>query len=324
MGVMSLRQLDREIDRFLEFKRALGHPYARGALMLQSLRRYAEVHAQPGGKIQFEPVMRCWLARAAGRKPVTITVELGVLRQFCLFRRRSDPYAVVPERDWAPQSAVSEFLPYIFSKDEIRLLLRSAAAWRNHPFRATTLRTLLVVLYCTGLRPGEAVRLNVEDIDFSQQCFYVRESKGKTRWVPFHDGLATMLCEYLQEREHVAQPSTGSLFVQPDGRGLSVNAAWRWMAQLFRRCGLKPKSGRKGPRPYDIRHTYAVHRLTEWYRAGIDIHARLPWLSAYMGHDDILGTEVYLTATPELLALASQRFARRLQGRKAFNEPTVE
>jgi integrase len=321
---MSLLQLDREIDRFLEFKRTLGHPYARGAFMLQSLRRYAETHARPRGRIHLEPVMRSWLARASGRKPVTITVELGVLRQFCLFRRRSDPCAVVPERDWAPQSAVSEFLPYIFSKDDIRLLLRSAAAWQSDPFRATTLRTLLVVLYCTGLRPGEAVRLNDEDIDFSQQCFHVRESKGKTRWVPFHDSLATILREYLQEREHVAQPNTGSFFMQSDGRGLSVDAAWRWMARLFRRCGFKPDSGREGPRPYDIRHTYAVHRLTEWYRAGIDIHARLPWLSAYMGHDDILGTEVYLTATPELLALASRRFVRRLHGRKSSHEPTIQ
>jgi integrase len=70
-------------------------------------------------------------------------------------------------------------------------------------------------------------------------------------------------------------------------------------------------SGRTGPRPYALRHAFAVHRLTEWYRSGADIHARLPWLSAYMGHVNLLGTEVYLHATPELLTLASERFAGR-------------
>lgn len=66
-----------------------------------------------------------------------------------------------------------------------------------------------------------------------------------------------------------------------------------------------------GPRPYDWRHTFAVHRLTRWYRQGVDLHARLPWLSTYMGHDDILGTETYLTVTPELLGLAGHRFRLR-------------
>src|ERR1019366_4020441 len=80
---------------------------------------------------------------------------------------------------------------------------------------------------------------------------------------------------------------------------------------LLRAAGLKPPVGRVGPRPYDFRHTFAVHRLTRWYRAGVDINARLPWLSAYMGHNDILGTETYLTATPELLELAGNRLRRR-------------
>ena len=82
---------------------------------------------------------------------------------------------------------------------------------------------------------------------------------------------------------------------------------------LLRHAGLKSAKGRHGPRPHDLRHTFAVRRLERWYRAGVDIHKRLPWLSAYMGHQDILGTEKYLTATPQLLAAASHRFLRRLE-----------
>ena len=80
---------------------------------------------------------------------------------------------------------------------------------------------------------------------------------------------------------------------------------------LLRKEGLKPARGRVGPRPYDFRHAFAVHRLTDWYHAGVDIQARLPLLSAYMGHVNVLGTEVYLHATPELLRLASDRFNDR-------------
>ncbi len=90
------------------------------------------------------------------------------------------------------------------------------------------------------------------------------------------------------------------------------DAAWLPVTRILRHLGLKRSRGRIGPRPYDLRHAFAVHRLTAWYREGVDIHARLPWLSAYMGHVNVLGTETYLHATPELLQFASDRFARRV------------
>jgi integrase/recombinase XerD len=314
VALMPLRQLDHDIAGFLAFKRARGHPYQRGAFMLRSLGRYAAGHVDARRRVDLDRVMRGWLARAEGRKPVTVTVELGVLRQFCLFRRRSDPRALVPGRDWAPQAAVSMFLPHILAPADIRQLLREATRWRGPHLRAVTLRTLLIILYCTGLRPGEAVRLDVGDVDLDQLSFRIRESKGKTRLVPFGDDLAEVVRRYLQERARVSPVSAaGPLLVRPDGRGLSPSTAGAWLARLFRRVGLKPAAGRCGPRPYDVRHTFAVHRLTAWYRAGVDVHARFPWLSAYMGHDDLLGTEAYLTATPELMALAGSRFARRFR-----------
>jgi integrase len=82
---------------------------------------------------------------------------------------------------------------------------------------------------------------------------------------------------------------------------------------LLCEAGLKPLKGREGARPYDFRHAFAVQRLERWYRAGADLHAQLPWLSAYMGHDNILGTEKYLHATPWLLETAARRLRRRLR-----------
>jgi integrase len=82
---------------------------------------------------------------------------------------------------------------------------------------------------------------------------------------------------------------------------------------VLRQLGLKPPSGRAGARPYEFRHAFAVHRLTAWANEGVDIHAKLPVLSAYLGHLNIIGTEVYLKATPQLLELASNRFEQHLR-----------
>ncbi len=310
----SLRTLTRESERFLEYKRALGHPYRRGAFTLRSFLRHAS--AQVGGRdrVDLEGALRSWLAKSTGRKPVSVTVDLGALRQFFLYRRRSDPRAFVPDRTWAPQSTASDFLPHVLSADDVVRLIRLTATVR-HPIRAATLRTFLIVLYCTGLRPGEAARLDRADLDLDARCFRIRESKGKSRFVPFGDDLADVLRAYLRERNTVTgSKADGPLFVRPDGSAMPVGRTSVIVARLLRRCGLKPRCGRTGPRLYDMRHTFAVHRLTAWYHAGADIHARLSWLSAYMGHNDLLGTEAYLTATPELLALAAGRFERRYQG----------
>jgi len=313
-------QLAQDIAGFLAFKRTLGYSYRRGEATLRNFQRYAKAHAEPGTKVILEDMVGGWTSRVAGRKPVTVALELGELRQLCLYRRRSDPEGFVPGREWAPQPAESHFLPYIFSHEEVRLLIDTAGAHHGRNLATATLRTLLLILYCTGLRLGEAVRLQLLDVDLEQGLFIVRESKGKTRLVPFRTDLARVLKDYLVERATmVSIEDDGTLLVRNSGDALPVGVASEAIRRLLRKLGLKPLRGRQGPRPYDFRNAFAVHRLTEWYRQGVDIHARLPWLSAYMGHDNVLGTEVYLTATAELMALASERFESRF--RNAHRRP---
>jgi integrase len=103
------------------------------------------------------------------------------------------------------------------------------------------------------------------------------------------------------------------LFLRSDTSPLTIVSASNALRQLLRKLGMKPPSGRLGARPYEFRHAFAVHRLTDWANEGVDIHAKLPWLSAYLGHQNVLGTEVYLKATPQLLELASNRFEQHLQ-----------
>jgi integrase len=305
-------RLGPDLERFLVFKRALGFSYHRNEYTLRSFDRHVAAHAPPRGPLPLERLLRGWLGRTGGRKPVSVAMEIAPVREFFRFRRRSDPGGFLPGREWAPQRVESDFVPHVFTPGDVRAILSAAAELTGPRLRSQTFHALVLTLYCTGLRLGEAARLCFADVDLERRVLLVRESKGKTRIVPFRADLARELVRYRELRSGVAGV-TGAFFVRPDGRFYSTRLVSLTFQRILRRIGLKPPRGRVGPRPYDFRHTYAVHRLTQWYRAGVDLHARLPWLSAYMGHDDLLGTETYLRATPELMEVASRRFAARLR-----------
>jgi integrase/recombinase XerD len=304
-----------DLERFLAFKHGLGYRYRREEFFLRAFDRFVRAHTRRGRSVVMEGLLRDWLARNKARKPISVAWECSVLRQFCMHRRRQTPGAFVPSRKWTPQSTASgSFLPYMLTEANVKTLLRLTASLDRPTFRARLYRTLLLVLYCTGVRFGEGLRLRLCDVDLDDALLFVAESKGRARWVPFHPSLGREIQRYLVERQGYVGARTrpdDRLFVGGNKARLPISTAHNTLCTLFRRAGLKPDSGRSGPRPTDFRHTFAGHRLERWYRAGADIHARLPWLSAYMGHDNILGTERYLTATPRLLALAAHRMRRR-------------
>lgn len=310
-----------ELDAFLAFKRTMGSPYVRAEFTLRSFDRFVLDYARRHRPFRLDEAVLAWLAsKSKDRKPVSVTVDLGAVRQFCLHRRRRDPDAFVPGRVWAPQSTKSEFLPFVFTDAQVRDLLKRATSLDAPAFRGVVFRALLLVLYCTGLRPGEALRLRMRDVDTNRGLLFITESKGRSRWVPFERSLGRELARYTVARRAISGDGPDDPFlIDPRGGSLRSKTAGYTVRALLVDAGLKPAVGRVGPRPYDLRHTFAVHRLTRWYRAGVDINGRLPWLSAYMGHNDILGTESYLTATPELLAIASKRFGRHLARRSADN-----
>lgn len=304
-----------DLERFLAFKHGLGYRYRREEFFLRAFDRFVRAHARRRRSVAMEDLLREWLARNKARKPISVAWECSVLRQFCMHRRRQTPGAFVPSRRWAPQSTASgAFLPYVLTEANVKTLLRLTASLDRPPFRARLYRTLLLVLYCTGVRFGEGLRLRLCDVDLDDAVLFIAESKGRARWVPFHPSLGRELQRYLVEQQVYVGARTrpdDRLFVGCNKARLPISTAHNTLCTLFRHAGFKPDSGRSGPRPTDLRHTFAGHRLERWYRGGADIHARLPWLSAYMGHDNILGTETYLTATPRLLALAAYRMRHR-------------
>jgi site-specific recombinase XerD len=310
-------ELAHDAQDFLRFKRAMGMGYRRAEFVLNSFVRFVAQHWGEHGAVALDEVVPRWVARkAGGRKAITVGNEFGVVRQLCLYRRRRNPSSYVPEHALAPVKE-SVFLPYIFSHDEVRQLLAVAGSHRGRYIWAQMLHTLMLVLYCTGMRLGEAVRLCSADVDLNRGTLMIRHSKGRSRIVAIRSDLIAQLRRYGEARQRLVserrRADPQAWFLRLDGSPLSVKSASDAIRRLLRQLGMKPPSGRLGARPYEFRHAFAVHRLTAWANAGVDVHAKLPWLSAYLGHLNVLGTEVYLKATPQLLELASSRFEEHLR-----------
>jgi len=307
-----------ELHGFLQFKRSLGYGYARAEFALREFDRFLSDYAVKNRCWQLDRAAIEWLSSKPERKPVSVSGDAAILRQFFAYLRRL-PNRQVVEPLWPQLPTESSFVPNFLSEQDILKLLKLCAGLKRPRFRAKLYRALLLVLYCTGLRFGEALRLRMRDVDTRSGVLFVDVFKGRARWVPFHRSLCRELDGYLADRRKYAPSGPDARFFGGiNQRVLPVKTAGGTLRRLFTLAGLKPKKGRVGPRPYDLRHAFAVHRLGRWYRQGVDLHARLPWLSAYMGHVDIIGTETYLNATPELMDLAANRLRRRY--RKAESE----
>lgn len=300
--------LAEDLAAFLNFKRSLGFLYSRSEYTLREFDRFLASYCRGHRSWRVDRSILAWLASKPERKGVSTAMDVSVLRQFCRHLRRRRAHLRHCEPVWPRLPTSSTFTPNVLSRADMRRLLRGAAALR-YPRSRVLYRALILLLFCTGIRFGEALRLRIRDVDTRAGVLFIAEFKGRARWVPIHRSLLLELKQYATARRAFAPAgSDDRFFVGDNRRTLPVSTAHGALCRLFRRIRLKPATGRIGPRPYDLRHSFAVERLTQWHRRGVDLHARLPWLSAYMGHTDILGTETYLTATPKLLAMAGSRF----------------
>lgn len=299
----------KQIGDFIAVRRA----YLTSVWPAPQLRRF-DSFAASHPHLSLREAIASWINADPDRHPLTRSNDLIAVRQFCLYRRRFDPEGFVPEQMLALTAVKRHFQACILTPEQIKLLLHGIADLQGPPLRLQRMRTLFLVLYCTGLRLGEALHLRVADLDLQEACFRIGPSKGRVRLVPFGRDLAYELGKWLDSRRKAGFTLTPQtpVFEREDGRPDNLwNAGMRFNT-LFRHCGLKPErgSGRVGLRVHDLRHTFAVHRLQRWYRAGQDPNPLLPWLSAYLGHVNLLGTQRYLRATPEILDAASKRMRR--------------
>jgi integrase len=210
----------------------------------------------------------------------------------------------------------STFKPFIYTKEQVASILAAARQLPGNsqfPLRAETCSIIFALLYSLGLRMGEACRLRFGDLSLVDATVFIDQTKFyKSRYVAFGPLLGNHLREFMDLRRR-RQPSLGKddpLFVALGPGHVDQSGMNNTFRAIVDRLGIQIGAGHKPPRPHDMRHSFAVHRLLRWYREGADVQSKLPILSTFMGHIDPTSTQVYLTITAALLQEANARFHR--------------
>jgi len=249
---------------------------------------------------------------AAAPSPCTKVRRLILGRLLAGALNRQGASIVVPvDRLLRRQDQNNRRHPYIYATEEVERLLETARRYPSPraPLRPLTLYTMVALAYSAGLRLGEIVRLKLKDVDLKDGSIEIRETKFfKSRRLPLSATAIRVLSDYLTARHKAGAPLDPETSVfWHNKRGYSYSTTEELLHRVIGRSGIQTKDGRK-PRVHDLRHAFTVHRLTSWYRDGIQPESRLPYLAVYLGHRDINSTLVYLTMTDELLEWANQRF----------------
>lgn len=297
-----------QIQNFINLRRLSGTDYQSQAQLLGYFDRFLVEEHLVEPRIT-RKIVDHYLESLSHLAPRTRFNRFCVVKQLCQYLARNDPLGYVPD----PLRTISSrgaHQPYIYSNPELQALMAAASQLPpENSLRPHTYRTLLGLLYSTGVRIGEASAFNLEHFHSKEQMLYIAEGKfRKARWAPLSDSTCEALQQYKHKRLQMLPRSPDSpFFINQRSCRLhhaTVNQTFR---HLLRQCDIH-HSKHTGPRIHDIRHTFAVHRLLAWYRDGQDVNARLPWLATYMGHVDIHSTQVYLRATPELIEQVHRRF----------------
>ena len=301
---------DRAED-YLRMRRALGYKLEIQGLLLGGFVSYLE--EVDAVTVTIENAV-AWATLPAGADPSYWAGRLSVARQFARHLQTLDPACEVPPARLLPYRS-PRAIPYLYEPAEITALM-DAAGQLQPPLLAANYRTLIGLLSVTGLRLVEAIRLDHVDVDDRHQLLRILDSKfGKSREVVLQDSTMNALRDYGRLRdERFPQPRCEAFLVSTRGTRLRKTCIHHMFARLVRAAGLTSRSPGCRPRLHDLRHAFAVRTLLEWYRDGLDVQARLPLLSTYMGHVDPASTFWYLTAAPELLTLVADRLDSTMEG----------
>ncbi len=308
--------LDALITHYVAFRRTLG---ARCCSQEEHLRSFCRA---VGPQTRLADIGTDVVAKfLAGSGPVTSVWfnKYHTLKGFFRFAISRGHLTAAPLPTTLPQRP-PPFVPYIYTRDELRRLLDAIPSFQacNALIEPETLRAMLLLLYGAGLRVGEALALSVADVDLANALLIVRDSKCfKSRLVPVGQHLAGVLVEYARRRAvaHPGDDTSSRFFLGRRGGPIQLHTMRATFRRLTEHAGIRRSDGaRYQPRLPDLRHAFAVHRLTAWYRQGADVQRLLHHLSVYLGHTSLAATQVYLSMTPELLHLAGARFEQYARG----------
>jgi integrase len=288
-----MRALREELANYLALRRSMGFKLRRAEKLLDQF--VAHCNAIGAESVRIEIALG-WASLPEGASTSWICHRLGVVRAFSRYLALVDDRTQVIPTDVVPHRS-ARATPFLYSEDQV-LAMMAAARSLCSPVRQATFETIIGVLWATGMRIGEALRLDIGDVDVAHGVLTVRDSKfGKTRELPLHASTTVALGAYATRRAHWFPPETSDpFFVSAAGTRVLYCNFHLGFQQLVQKAGIAARSRSCRPRPHDLRHTYAVRTLIGWYRDGVDVEANLPKLSTYLGH--VVPANTYCISPP--------------------------
>lgn len=306
--------LSDRLGEYLVVRRTLGFELAYSERVLRVFTAFADKHEI--GVITPDLFLR-WKRAFGAANNTTWSARLSMVRGFARWLNGHDPRNVEPPLGLIPARR-GRPRPHIYSKAQVTSIVKRAAELPSaYGLRGWAFTTLFGLIAATGLRINEALRLNDADVDLDNGVITIRQSKnGRARYAPVSASTTDRLGAYQQERVRLFGRQTGAFFRNDENRRVGDCAARYNFAQVSQDLGLRTaqryhRHGR-GPRIHDLRHTFAVHTIIDWYRKGLDPDREMSKLSTYLGHAKPEYTYWYIEAVPELMQLASKRAERAL------------
>lgn len=301
------------VEEYLALRRGMGYAlHIEGAELLR-FARYADGKGHHGA-ITSELAIE-WAKLPQQADPLYWARRLDIVRRFAKHRRLFDRDTEIPAQGvFGPSYRRPQ--PHIYSDDAIRQLIQQASfLGPAGGLRPKTYQTLFGLLACTGLRISEALHLKREDLDLQRGLMTIAATKfKKTRVVPLHPSATRAVERYCQLRDQYHKHSRSeTFFLSERGTSLKYLKVLMTFITLRRQLGWEAK-GRPFPTIHGLRHSFVVNRIVHWYREGVDLDRSIAGLSTYLGHVKVTDTYWYMTATPELLSLSTERFERFAKG----------
>lgn len=299
--------------QYISLKQALGRSFDGASNVLLKLDQFLCNPATPSRDLT-EETFRLWCRTMGSLCSNTKLDRMHVVRNFCLYRRRTVSDCFVPDQTQFPKLH-PRIQPYIFSDTEIACLIKHSDYVHDtvrSPLRGSSTRLAIILLYTTGLRRGELLRLTAGDYDPSARTLLIQSSKfHKSRLLPLSNDVAMEVEHFLKKHRAVRPPlSADAPLLWSPYCGGRAYCAVRLTTNIhipMNLAGIKKPDGRL-PRIHDFRFSFAVNALIRWYRNGADVQAKLPFLSVYMGHTSVLSTYHYLRFIEPLASLACATF----------------
>lgn len=302
--------LQKALQDYLALRRSLGFKLHKHGVFL---RHFVDFLERKRESFITTALALHWAKLPLDVQPAHWACRLSSVRGFAQYRSATDPRTEVPPVGLLPYH-YQRPAPYLYPDNEIHRLLEAAHKLPSlMGLRSWTYSTFLGLLAVTGLRVGEAIRLHRDDVNIKQGLLRIHQTKfGKDRFVPLHSSTVKALARYARRRDDLYSVQVYPHFFLSDQGKPLTDCMVRWtFVKLSRQIRIRGPAASFGPRLHDLRHRFAVRTMLKWYRSGVDVEARMPVLSTYLGHAHVTDTYWYLSAAPELLALTAARLEKR-------------